>query len=166
MTALIRRARRHPYFWLGIGALFLVSLSLFAGLRGFAMRRIDGFTWQVSTGLLLFVVLAYQWVLLAVRQMGLQSRMRMHFVAHRWMGIVTIVCFLLHAQRAGYGWTLALTLVFFFTGLSGLFSKEIVGYKRRWTYLLWLWCHICLAFSLVPMIAVHIWIALTFQGAR
>ena len=76
-----------------------------------------------------------------------------------------MVLFALHAVRFGYGWTHILSVVFLLCAASGLMNREVVRYRSQATYNFWFWCHIALASALLPLIAVHIWVALAYQGA-
>lgn len=165
MTAFIRKAVSVPYLWPGIVALCVAVLILIIEPRDLLLWWQPGFGWQVTTGALLFLALCFQWILLLVRIFGQTEAIRRHMGLHRWVGIASVVLFAAHAARAGYGWTSALSTIFLLSALSGLLNKEVVTYRARWHYLCWLAIHLVFAAILVPLVLVHIWVALAYQGA-
>lgn len=162
MSALILRLRRRPYVLIGLLGLSLI-VALFAAGTAFQPVPWGGsLPWQIWTGAALLTAIAYQWVLLFTRD-GTAARHRRHYTAHRWVGVVTTLLFAVHAVRFGHGWTTALALTFIAVAATGLLNREVIPYRARWIYNLWLWVHIALASALVPLIAVHVWVALSYQ---
>ena len=146
---------------LGLLGLGLITIALTAGT---ALRPVAvGTSWQVLTGALLLTGMAYQWMLLIARRSGRAADVRRHYAAHRWVGTAMTLLFALHAVRVGHAWTNALALPFIAVAATGLLNREVVPYSSRRLYHLWLWLHIALSAALVPLIAFHVWIALTYQ---
>jgi hypothetical protein len=115
----------------------------------------------VVTGISLLSALGFQWYLL--RKRWLKTMTRFDLVMHRWIGVLATFFFALHAARVGHSWMIVLTIVFVLTALTGLMNKEVMKYPQRWMYLLWLGLHISLSTIMLPMIAVHVWVALAYQ---
>lgn len=162
MTAILVRIRRRPYVLIGVGGLSLILVIFMAGIAFQPAAWRGGLSWQVWTGSALLTAILYQWVLLFTRR-GKPARHRQHYVAHRWVGVLTTLLFAVHAVRFGHAWTSVLALTFIAVAATGLLNREVVPYRARWVYNLWLWVHIALASALIPLIAVHVWIALTYQ---
>lgn len=164
MTALILRVRRRPYVMLGVLGLSLVVLLFTAGTALQPKPWAGSLSWQVATGIALLAAILYQWVLLWVRDRRAPARaQRRHYAAHRWVGVLTTLLFAVHAVRFGHAWTSVLALTFIAVAATGLLNREVINYRSRVLYHLWLWVHIALAAALLPLIAVHVWIALSYQ---
>ncbi|WP_323767731.1 MULTISPECIES: hypothetical protein [Roseobacteraceae] len=161
MTEVLLRLRRRPYVILGLIALSLVVTVLTAGT---AFRpKSFGFNWQVVTGALLLTGMGYQWMLLIARSGGQAARVRRHYAAHRWVGVGLTLLFAVHAVRFGHAWTLALVLTFIAIAATGLLNREVIPYRSRRLYKAWLWLHIALSAALLPLVGLHVWVALTYQ---
>ena len=44
-----------------------------------------------------------------------------------------------------------------------MLNREVLGYRSNLLYLIWLALHIGLSAAMVPLITVHIWVALAYQ---
>ena len=119
---------------------------------------------QAASGLALTTLIIYQWLLLTGR-MSLQKLqvVRTRYQAHRWVGVAAMVLFGIHAVRMGYGWTNALSLTFISLSVTGLMNREIIRYRSPWLFNVWLWTHIALASALMPLLLIHIWVALAYE---
>lgn len=164
MTELILIVRNRPYFFWGIVGGLMIMLFLWLSILAKSVPAHILFTWQVVTGLILTLAIAYQWVLLFVRMAHIQKSMMFHYKAHRWVGVTSTAFFALHAISFGYAWTNALAIVFCASAVTGLLNKEIIRYRREWVFNLWYWAHMTLSISLLPLIAIHIWVALAYEG--
>jgi len=142
---------------LGLGLLMVHHRDLVAGWQS------NWFVWQVVTGLILTAMLIYQWALMAARLAQNAPASRRHHHWHRFVGVGMTVLFILHAVRFGYYWTSALAIVFLLNGLTGLLNKEVIRYRSRGNYLAWYGLHIGLSAILMPLTALHIWVALMFE---
>ncbi|MEQ8340200.1 MAG: hypothetical protein RID15_16460 [Marinovum algicola] len=163
MTEVLLRIRRRPYVMLGLLALAFAVAALTAG-TAFRPWPLGGtLTWQVVTGTLLLTGMGYQWMLLRARTGGTAADVRRHYAAHRWVGVGLVLVFALHAVRFGHAWTSALALCFVAIAATGLLNREVIPYRSRWLYRAWLWLHIALSSALIPLVALHIWVALTYQ---
>lgn len=163
MTALIATARRQPYLVVGLIALILILAALFESIRAAVVPVNPGFTWQVSTGTLLVCALAYQWYLLYARWTRRNNHLRWAYLTHRWVGVACALLFVAHALPSASIWMNVLSATFFLTAMTGLMNREIVRYTEQWQYKLWFWSHIALSASMVPLIGVHVWVALLYE---
>ncbi|KAB7613787.1 hypothetical protein F9L33_10480 [Amylibacter sp. SFDW26] len=165
MNAIVLKAKKQPYLIFAIFAIVVALAALMQQLQGFLKPNVPKFTWQVISGTALVIVISYQWFLLYLRQTQRTKQMRFHYLAHRWIGVMTVLLFAFHAISAGHMWTSALVIVFILTAITGVLNREIISYPKHWMYLTWFWVHISLSFIMLPLIAVHIWVALLYQGS-
>lgn len=163
MTEVLLRLRRRPYVILGLLTLALAVAALTAGTAFRPWLTGGALTWQMVSGTLLLTGMTYQWMLLRARGRGRPAEVRRHYAAHRWVGVGLTLVFALHAVRFGHAWTSALALTFMAVAATGLLNREVIPYRSRWLYRAWLWLHIALSSALVPLVALHIWVALTYQ---
>ncbi|MDA1286771.1 MAG: hypothetical protein O3A08_10170 [Proteobacteria bacterium] len=163
MSALIKSAARSYAVW-GVSLLCLGLALLTIRHRELVESwPINWFLWQVLTGLILMGLLIYQWALLTARLVGTSQSSRKHYNWHRYVGVGMTALFILHAVRFGYYWTSALAIIFLLNGFVGLLNKEVVTYKSRGLYLIWYGLHVSLSAVLMPLTALHIWVALVFE---
>lgn len=163
MTALIRSAARSYGSW-GVVLLVMGAGMLALHHRDYVTGYLaDWFAWQIVTGAALAGLMIYQWGLLAARLSGNAEASRARYRWHRYVGVAMTGLFILHAVRLGYHWTSALTVVFLLNGAVGLMNRELVRYRTRGRYLLWYGGHVALSAILVPLVVLHIWVALAFE---
>ncbi len=161
MSAIAERFRKNPYVGWGLLALCLAVAAIVSNVQFLILPAPRNFVWLVVTGISLLSALGFQWYLL--RKRWLKTMTRFDLVMHRWTGVLATFFFALHAARVGHSWMIVLTIVFVLTALTGLMNKEVMKYPQRWMYLLWLGLHVSLSTIMVPMIAVHVWVALAYQ---
>ena len=104
--------------------------------------------------------MTFQWVLFYNRWTG-QVRVN-DVIQHRWVSVTTVILFGLHAARVWHTWMLTLTILFLLIGITGILNKQIVRYQTRGGYLTWLALHVGMSVAIIPLIAVHIWVALAY----
>ena len=161
MSIVVDRLRRNPYVSWGLLAIVLAVFAILTNVQSLLMPEPRTFVWLCVTGVVMLSVLGFQWYLL--RKRWLKTMTRLDLSLHRWIGVVATFIFALHVARIGHSWMLILTIVFVLTALTGLLNKEVVRYPERWMYLTWLALHVSLSTIMIPMIAVHIWVALAYQ---
>jgi len=163
MRTVLTTFRRVPY----AGAVFLglavVVAALSVEVTALELQPFARLSFQVVTGALLLTCLSYQWVLFAKRALKDARGMRSHVKMHRWVGVSATLLFAVHAVRVGHVWMSLLSAVFFLVALTGVLNREVLGYRSNLLYLIWLALHIGLSAAMVPLIAVHIWVALAYQ---
>jgi hypothetical protein len=161
MNTVADSLRKNPYFSWGLIALVLAVFAIVSNVQLLLLPAARSFLWLCTTGVLLLSALAFQWYLL--RKRWLKAMTRFDLVMHRWIGVLATFLFALHASRVGHSWMIILTIVFVLTALTGLLNKEVVRFPARWMYLTWLALHVSMSTIMVPMIAVHVWVALAYQ---
>lgn len=160
MRQVIQQLARLRYAAIGAVALVVAGIATLLKAQDPPFLPEFGFTWQVITGLLLLGLLLHQFWMMRVRWVGKLTRLDL--VIHRWAGVLAVILFALHAVRVGHVWMTAVTFVFFLVVLSGVFNKEVLQFKRRESYLVWLIIHICASVAIVPLVAIHVWVALAY----
>lgn len=163
MRVLKATLRRTPYVPLILFAVVFAAVLLSAELKSALASPLTGFVQQVVTGTLLLGLLGYQWVLFFKRVTKDSRNAWTVLVRHRWVGAAATLLFALHAVRFGHVWMSALSAVVFLIALTGVMNREVLRYRSNAIYLIWLVTHIGLSAALVPMVAVHIWVALAYQ---
>ncbi|MBO9401868.1 hypothetical protein [Shimia sp. R9_3] len=163
MRILIATMQRVPYAAMAVWGLSLAATILFFEIKMGLLAPLSGFGQQVLTGCLLLGLLGYQWVLFAKRVRKDNSHMRQNLTIHRWVGVAATFVFALHAVRFGHVWMTGVSTVFFFIAVTGVFNRTVLGYRKNWMYLVWLFSHIGLSAALFPLVGVHIWVALAYQ---
>jgi hypothetical protein len=163
MSAVFRQIRTRPYALAALAALTAALVVLGAGLAPGIRLGAWGLAWQVVTGGALLGAVAWQWMLLIARMTGPAETVLRHYARHRLVGAATAALFAAHAVRFGYGWTSALSLTFLLLAASGLLNREIMRYRAKWTYNLWLFLHVALSAALLPLALVHVWVALAYE---
>ncbi|MEP2781570.1 MAG: hypothetical protein ABJO67_03955 [Pseudoruegeria sp.] len=165
MTEILRRAAQQSYFWLWLLGLLLVVIIVVAQTHLWFLTQPFEFAWQVILGSLLLITILFQYVLLFVRHNKMTQQIKPQLAYHRWAGCIATLLFALHAARMGHAWTMILSIIFILTAITGMFHKEVMRYQTRGAYLIWLAVHLILAAALVPLIGLHVWVALSYQGA-
>jgi len=163
MRVLIQTARRAPYAALILMAVSLAALVISQEWQTGSLVALSGFEFQVVTGSLLVTGLCYQWILFFKRVLRDNKNARRVLVNHRWVGVGMTYLFALHAVRMGHTWMTLLSVVFFLIALTGVFNREVLRYRQNWIYLVWLSAHIGLSSMMVPLVALHVWVALVYQ---
>ena len=120
-------------------------------------------TWQILTGSVLLGLYIFQWRVFLDRWMGRGGRSEAHVVTHRWVGAAMLLLFAVHALKLGYGLSLVLAVVFLANGLVGLMSRREIPLRGPNQVLVWTFVHVALSASLLPLIALHVWVALSFE---
>ncbi len=163
MRTLVATARRVPYATFIVFGICCGIITLF--LDGYISKLpvIGSLGWQVVTGSMMLTAFTYQWVLFFRRVTRDNTNARQTLVLHRWVGVGITFLFALHAVRLGHTWMTALSVVFFLIALTGVLNREVMKYRQNWIYLLWLTCHIGLSAALIPLVGLHIWVALAYQ---
>lgn len=163
MRVLITTWQRAPYVLIILIALGLGMAVLSFDVKSVLPEPLTGFVQQVVTGSLLLSLLGYQWVLFYKRVTKDNRNVRQAVVRHRWVGTAATLLFALHAVRFGHVWMSTLSAVVFLVALTGVLNREVLRYRSNAIYLVWLVVHIGLSAALVPLVVVHIWVALAYQ---
>ena len=162
MQSFMIRIRRTPYAPFIFLALLLIALTfLDFSADWFSLR--GTLTWQVVSGSLLLTLLIFQWVLFFKRGFPGLTLSSQDVSQHRWVGVAVTYVFALHAVRLGHAWMTGLSVLFFLLALTGVLNRQVIGYRQNWLYLLWLVAHIGISAAMVPLIGVHIWVALAYE---
>ncbi len=154
---------RVPYAFLILLALSLGFLVVSREWQTAYFDPLHRFSLRVVTGSLLLCCLCSQWILFAARVTRRSKNARQTLISHKWVGVAITYLFALHAVRFGHVWMTSLSGVLFLVALTGVLNRDVLRFQQNWLYLLWLVCHIGLSAALMPLVAVHIWVALAYQ---
>lgn len=163
MRWLIDRIIHAPSAGLVLIGLTMAALAMGQGGIAAFDNDFSGLGFQILTGVALLTGLCHQWVFFAKRVLRSNRNIRQHQTAHRWVGVAVTLLFALHAVRFGHVWMSALSVLFFQVALTGVLNRSTLGYRSQTLYRLWLCCHIGLSAAMIPLIGVHIWVALAYQ---
>ena len=165
MIALLMALDRQPYLRIALICLAVLILALALGLQSQWVPQDWKFMWQVVTGTMLTGAISYQWFLLLSRIRGDAAALtRARYTNHRWVGSISFLLFALHAISIGHMLTNVLALLFLACAITGILNREIMRYRKEWTYRLWYSLHLAFSTLMVPLILAHIWIALAYEG--
>lgn len=120
------------------------------------------FDYKLVTGALLWVYVAFQWLLAFARIEGMNKIAKFLFVPHQTLGVLGPVFFYAHAARWGFGYLLALSGVFFANLALGLCQPRSAPRARR-LLPIWLVIHIALSIVLVVLAGYHTWQAFYYE---
>lgn len=162
MQPVLTLLRRSPYAPLILLSLVLTGLTFLELAPNWIALR-GTFNWQVVSGSLLVTLLCFQWVLFFKRGFSLPNLVSGDYTLHRWVGVAVTYLFALHAVRLGHFWMTGLSWVFFGLALTGVLTRQVLRYRQKWIYNLWIIAHVGLASMMIPLVAVHIWIALAYE---
>ena len=160
MMASVLRMTKTRYALIGVFCVAFAAVSIATSFQNNFVPADIHFIWQCVSGSAVLFALCYQWYLMRKRWIGQMTRN--DIVLHRWMGVTAVFLFALHAPRIGHTWMAAITIIFVLIALTGIFNKEVLRFKTRRAYLIWLALHIGLSVAIAPLIAVHIWVALSY----
>lgn len=150
------------YVIVGLTGLLLVWLAQALSVNGLLTQILPPLGWQILSGVALLALVAFQWGLFYNRLRKHASGIRRYYALHKYLGLVTILIFALHAARTGHGWTLALFIVFVALATTGLLNRGIMRYHPAWWHSVWLWLHISLSALLIPLVVLHVVVALAY----
>lgn len=151
-----------PYFVVGAIALSLIGLAQAFAVNQTLTQFVSPLGWQIASGVVLLTLTLFQWGLLYHRLKKNAVGVRRYYFLHKYLGFAIILIFALHAARTGYGWTSILFTVFVALAVTGLLNRGIMRYRAAWLHRVWLWLHIALSALLVPLVAIHIVVALAY----
>jgi hypothetical protein len=160
----MRSILRHPYAL--IATVLLAALCAWAITNGPSLVRdqmVTPWIWQVTTGTLTLTVVLFQWVLMIARIANLNVSQIRQLGLHKWAGVAFVALLLLHVESAGFRWTAALFWQSVLVIGIGIMNRETTGFRNPLHHRIWTAFHITTAGLLMPMIALHIWIALAFK---
>ena len=147
----------------GLSGLLFVGLAHYVSLNQSLTQVISPFTWQVTSGVILFAIMLFQWALFYYKIVKNMGAVRTHTMLHRYAGIGAVLIFAVHTVSAGYAWSLLLFVAFLGVAVTGLLNRGIVRFNRNSMHKLWLWVHISLAGVLMPLSILHMYVALAFE---
>lgn len=151
--------------------LSLLLLYVAQGVLGWSWPWLEGLQAEEGyrrwSGALLLTYIVLQWTLPVLRaRVGVDFRaVKFAYRWHRWGGAISPILFYAHATWLGYGYLLALSVVYLSNLGIGLGDKTIiqdVGRRERYVRI-WLYPHVALACLTVALTLFHLFVVFAYQ---
>jgi methionine sulfoxide reductase heme-binding subunit len=159
------RAQSSPplYVTVGVALWTLWAVQLFFPLRWreFEVLRVT-FEYRAVTGSALAMFVLAQWYLPYLRMRGKIGAATRHLPAHRRMGVLAPLLFMLHTPSFGYGFMNVLSACFLVNNAIALFGYDL-ALRSKPIRIVWLTLHIAAALWVVALGAVHIATAVYYE---
>ncbi|TYA78513.1 hypothetical protein [Seonamhaeicola marinus] len=144
----------------------VVGLILFAAFILQLVLKLE-WTWLLQlqqeemykrwSGLLLTLVIAFQWLLSVVRT---RKRFRQHIFTmqniHKWVGALSPVIFYIHTMHFGYGYLLLLSYIFFANTILGYFNLDVIKNNSDALFKGWMIAHVALSLIITILMVFHV----------
>lgn len=152
------------YFGIG-GALFALFLvQQLAGLRWpwlGALQADD--LYKQLTGFVLAAFVLHQWYFPLLRIEGEGVRAARVAWLHKTAGALAPLLFVVHAQRLGYAYQLALSGLFFAVFLTGLVNPQTAGLRQPWFRPAWTVAHVAASTVLPIVVGYHVLVTYLYE---
>ncbi len=154
-------------FYLGIG------LTLFLG---YVLQ--DALAWRWTylqelqsdqmyrrwSGLILSMVILFQWLLTLVRSVPKWEEKSLTFYAiHNWLGAFSPLLFYIHSMQLGFAYLLVLSLTFFGNFVLGMFNLDVIKSKAMWVFQGWMILHVSFSFFITFLTLFHVWVVFYYE---
>jgi len=152
------------YFWVGLGLLVLFVLQQTTGLHLEVLTALqtDDLYKQLS-GFVLFGFVTHQWYFSFLRMQKAFPKATRTAELHKLFGVLAPLLFIIHAQKLGYAYQIALSLSFFSVFITGLFNPETTNVRNSWFRPVWTVMHVGVATLLPFVVAYHVFITYWFE---
>jgi hypothetical protein len=116
------------------------------------------------SGLVVFLVIAYQWALTLARLKTKNPFVLERFYSiHTWIGAFTPLAFYIHSTKPGFAYLLFLTLAFYANFLLGMFNIDVLKTRAKWYFQLWMVLHVSFSLLIASVTFYHIWIVFYYN---
>lgn len=116
------------------------------------------------SGLLVFLVIAYQWILTIVRlKVSNPFAIEKFYSIHTWIGAFTPLVFYIHSSKPGYAYLLFLTLTFYANFILGMINLDVIKTRAKWYFQLWMVLHVSCSLVITSVTFYHIWIVFYYN---
>ena len=160
------RARDRAMLLVGLLLLLAYVVQGVAGLEWPRLAALqDTESYRRWSGGALMGFLAVQWVLPVLRLRGAHQAAARVYPWHRALGVLAPAIFYAHATRLGYGYLLALSLVYLANVGVGLADKTVVrdpAWRERYARM-WLVPHVALALLTVGLALFHVFVVFAYE---
>ena len=157
--------RKTTYIYVGI-LLFIVYLvqEIFSLKFNFLEELQANESYRRWSGLLVLLIIAYQWVLTFVRiKITNPFALERFYTIHTWLGAFTPLFFYIHTTKPGFAYLLFLTLAFYANFLLGMFNLDVIKTRAQWYFQLWMILHVSFSFIITSVTFYHIWIVFYYN---
>ncbi|WP_255449825.1 hypothetical protein [Seonamhaeicola sediminis] len=109
------------------------------------------------SGLLLGLLIAFQWLLSLVRT---SKKLRKYAMSmqniHKWLGAISPLIFYIHSIGMGYGYLLLLSYIFFSNTILGYFNLDVIKNNSDTLFKGWMIGHVSLSLIITILMVFHI----------
>ena len=157
--------RNTTYVYLGIILFVLyISQEVFSLKINFLEDLQNIESYRRWSGLLLFLVILYQWVMTFIRIKSSNPVVIENFYKiHTWLGALTPLIFYIHSTKPGFAYLLLLTLAFYANFLLGMFNLDFIKSKVSWYFQTWMIMHVSLSVLITATAFYHVWIVFYYN---
>jgi hypothetical protein len=152
--------------YFGIGSLLfaLLLVQQIAGLRWpwlGALQADD--LYKQLTGFALGAFIVHQWYFPLLRIEGQNARATQMAWLHKMAGAMAPLFFLVHAQRLGYAYQLALSGLYFTVFVTGLVNPQTTGIGQPWFRPAWTVVHVAVSTALPFVVGYHVLVTYLYE---
>ncbi len=144
----------------------LVGLLLFAAFFiqyffnvewGWLYQLQQGEMYKRWSGLLVAVLITFQWLLSLVRTKRrlVKYAMSMQNI-HKWLGALSPIIFYIHSMHMGYGYLLLLSYIFFTNTILGYLNLDVIKNNSEALFKGWMISHVALSLIITILMLFHI----------
>lgn len=116
------------------------------------------------SGLGLFIVILYQWILSIIRTTPRWEHKSLVFYnIHNWVGAFTPLLFYIHSMKLGFAYLFLLSITFFGNFLLGMFNLDVLKTKAQWVFQGWMVIHVAFSLFISFLTLYHIWVVFYYK---
>lgn len=116
------------------------------------------------SGLVLSLVILFQWTLSLVRSTPKWEELSLTFYAiHNWVGAFTPLLFYFHSTALGFAYLFVLSITFFTNFILGSFNLEVIKNKSQIVFQGWMIVHVAASFFITFLTIYHIWVVFYYE---
>ena len=159
----------------GIGAYLITGLTLTllgvfcllngVGLYSFIVEStFERREWSIFTGSIIGLCFLWQWRLHFKKVVTGSTQVNIELVRHKWVGAFMIALLFIHATSMGFAIQKLLSYGMLVIVMSGIFHTQFLRSRLKLGEKTWKLLHVGLSAFILPLIALHAWIALAYKG--
>jgi hypothetical protein len=157
--------RKTTYIYVGV---ILFVLYLVQEIFSLKVNVLETFqtneNYRRWSGLLVFLVIAYQWVLTIVRlKTGNPYTLERFYRIHTWIGAFSPLIFYIHSTKPGFAYLLFLTLIFYANFVLGMVNLDVIKTRAKWYFQLWMVLHVSFSLLITSVTFYHMWIVFYYN---
>jgi methionine sulfoxide reductase heme-binding subunit len=116
------------------------------------------------SGLVLSVIILFQWTLSIVRSTPKWEELSLTFYnIHNWMGAFTPLLFYFHSMKLGFAYLFVLSLTFFGNFLLGMLNLDVIKNKSQLIFQGWMITHVACSLFITFLTIYHVWVVFYYE---